>query len=94
MDKGLTSMPDSRTIMHRSILHVETDLERIGAILRTVDRELKELPVGPRGQARVAAMNEQLSEVRTRIEGLYAFLQTCKQKVDRAEESEDVDVWL
>ncbi|GJQ21074.1 MAG: hypothetical protein HBSIN02_14290 [Bacteroidia bacterium] len=87
-------MPDPKTIMHRSIRQVETDLERIGMIVRAFERELDQLHVGSRERDRLEGMKEQLSEIRTRLEGLYAFVQLCEKKADRAEESEDVDVWM
>lgn len=87
-------MPDPRTIMQRSIRQVESDLERVGTIVRTVERELDELPCTPRGRELVASMKEQLGEVHTRLEGLYAFVQACERKATRPAEPEDIDVWL
>lgn len=91
-------MLNPRTLMHRSIRRVEADLERIGTIVRTVERELDELPSTRRGRDLVAGMKEQLGEVHTRLEGLYAFVLACEQKAARPPESplesDDIDVWL
>lgn len=87
-------MPDPKLIMQRSIRQVEADLERVGAIVHTVERELDELPCTPRGRDLVASMKEQLGEVHTRLEGLYAFVQACERKATRPPEQEDIDIWL
>lgn len=87
-------MSDAKTIMQRSVRRVEEDLERIGTIVRTVERELAGIQSASNPLDLIGTMKEQLSEVHMRLEGLYAFVQACERRAFSSAKPEDIDLWL
>ena len=85
---------EQNLIMKKSIKHILSDLERVGAIVRAVEQELSEL--GPRvhPSPKIADMKEKLGEVHARLDGMREFVLQCQRQATGEPVSEDMDVWL
>lgn len=77
--------------MEALIQHVE----RISAIVNSVQQQLAQLHVKCSDKDTFLTMKEELSEVHTRLEGVREFVAACQRQVTgTTDESEEMEIWL
>ncbi len=81
--------------MKKSIKVLLRDVNRISAIVASVQKELLQVEPLLQNTAKLSAMKEELDEAHTRLEGIRDFILACEQRVMKPKaQTEDIDVWL
>ena len=86
---------EPKQVMENSIKVLLHDVDRVDALIGSVQDGLKSLEQVPHAEGKVSAMKERLEEAHTRLKGIRDFIIACGRRVNRkAVEEEDIDVWL
>ena len=86
---------EPKTEMKKSIRHVIQDLDRIGAIVRLAERQLRELCRNSPAQEKLFSMSEELQEVHARLDGVKEFVLSCQRRALSLDvPPEEPDIWL
>jgi hypothetical protein len=85
---------ESKQIMKVSVERLESDVERITAIVRSVESELEGVGNTPDRPSLVLAMKVQLGEIHARLDGVKEFVAACRHRALDPRVEEDIDLWL
>jgi hypothetical protein len=85
---------EPKHVMKRSINHILSDLDRVGTIVRMVEKELDEIGSRIHPASKVADMKEKLGEIHARLDGMREFVLHCRLEASEVQVAEEVDVWL
>lgn len=85
---------ESKQIMKLSVERLEHDVERITAIVRSVESELEGVCKSPDRQSLALAMKVQLGEIHARLDGVKEFIAACRHRALEPRIEEDIDLWL
>lgn len=85
---------EAKQRMKLSMKRLTGDLDRVGALVRSVERDLEFVGRSPAEHGRIARMREQLGEVHARLDGVREFVQACERQAIQEPEEQDIDLWL
>jgi hypothetical protein len=85
---------ESNQLMKLSVERLEGDVDRITAIVRSVESELESACNAPDRQSLVLAMKVQLGEIHARLDGVKEFIAACRHRALEPHIEEDLDLWL
>lgn len=86
---------ESKQEMKKSIKILLRDVNRISAIVTSVQKELLQVEPLLQTKSKLSVMKEELDEAHTRLEGIRDFILGCEQRVMKPKtQPEDIDVWL
>lgn len=80
--------------MKLSIRKLTDDVERIGAIVRSVEHKLDTVCRSPGPPETLAQMQEELGEIHARLDGVREFILSCERRALEKPEQQDIDLWL
>ncbi|MEX1276111.1 MAG: hypothetical protein WEE20_09265 [Bacteroidota bacterium] len=82
-------------VMNQKMEALIHHVERISAIVTSVEHQLAQLHVKGSEKNTFLTMKEELSEVHTRLEGVREFVAACqRQIIGKTDESEEIEIWL
>lgn len=86
---------ESKQEMKKSIKVLLRDVNRISAIVASVQRELLQVEPLLQNKSKLPNMKEELDEAHARLEGIRDFILRCEQRALKPKtQPEDIDVWL
>jgi len=86
---------DAMARMDRSVETVVHDLGIVLSRTRQLRQEIERLEQKAPGDIRILRMNELLSDLQARIEGIGAFVEACQKRAHREElPADDIDLWM
>jgi hypothetical protein len=81
--------------MDESVQTVEHDLSIVLERVQQLRKEVGSLDSVRYGEARLLRMSELLADLQARVEGVEAFVESCRQRAHRHEQpAEDIDLWM
>ena len=89
------SIMEESQVMNQKMEALIHHVERISAIVNSVQQQLAQLHVKCSEKDTFLTMKEELSEVHTRLEGVREFVAACRRQVTGTTDgSEEIEIWL
>lgn len=86
---------EPKKLMNQKIGLLVHDVDRIGEIVRRVEKELNGVCTARPEDPKLLTIKEQLSEIHTRLEGVREFVLACQLQANgNVPQQEEIDVWL